>query len=190
MEQLQVAYLLKDALEYKVNSEGKTITLMEDLGLMINVPPGAISDTHSSNEVMVRINACIRGPFELPEEYELASPIFHIEPGTKFAEKPVELSMVHYLDLRDEEACSNLKFISAPFKSETGIVKFKLLEGGAFWPDRRVGKVALQHFCLIGIARKSGSTSESEEGAAGTADLPSTVKPVIRNRSMWLHLSI
>lgn len=181
---LEVVYLKEDALEYKVGCEGKIISLIEDLGIVIDIPPGAISGSHS-NEVIVRINACLRGPFELPEGYELASPIFYIEPGAKFAEKPIELSMVHYLNIRDEQGCRGLQFISAPVQtsSEKATIKFKQLGGGLFWPERRIGKISLQHFCLIGIAfRKSSPTNESEDGRG---DLSPTSRPVLPSKSMW-----
>ena len=153
-----VVYLLKDALDYKVTREGRVISLLEELGIIIEVPPGAISDGHP-HEITIKINACIKGSFQLPEGHELVSPVFHIEPGAKFAEKPVELSIAHFLDVEDKEACAELKFVSAPFDSSNAgavkeIIKFKNLDGGTFLPGGRFGKIALQHFCFIGIAKE------------------------------------
>ena len=185
-EDLKVVYLMKDALEYTVGCEGKIISLVEDLGIMINIPPEATSVSHSK-EVIVRINACIRGPFELPERYTFASPIFHIEPGACFAEKPIELSIVHYLDIQDEQSCSGLQFVSAPVqtRSETATIKFKHLDGGLFWPDRRIGKISLRHFCLIGIAfRQSNITNESEDAVTRRGDSSPTRRPVRPSKSM------
>ena len=183
---LEVVYLNKDALEYKVGCEGKMISLVQDLGIMINIPPEAVSVSHS-NEVIVRINACIRGPFELPEGYEFASPIFHIEPGAKFAEKPIELSMVHYLDVRDQQSCGGLQFISAPVQtgSEKATIKFTHLDGGLFSPNRRIGQISLQHFCLIGIAfRQSNITDENEDAVIRGGDSSPTSRRVHSSKSM------
>lgn len=180
---LEIVHLKKDALEYTVGRQGKVITLVEDLGIMINIPPEAISVSHS-DEVIVRINACIRGPFELPEGYEFASPIFHIEPGAKFAEKPIELSMVHCLDIKDVQGCSGLQFVSAPVQTSNkkATIRFKHLDGGLFTPDRRIGKISLQHFCLIGIAfRQSNITKESEDAVSTRGDSSPTSR---RSKSM------
>ena len=86
----------------------------------------------------------------------------------KFSEKLVELSVVHFIDIEDEEHCSELKFISAPLKQSyyqsedegKGMIRFKCLDGGVFWPGRRMGKISLQHFCLIGIARRKREEGE------------------------------
>ena len=171
---MEVVYLLKDVLEYTVTHEGKVINLLEDLGIIIDVPPGAIPD-HQPNEITIKINACIKGSFQLPEGHELASPVFHIEPGAKFAEKPVELSIVHFLDVEDEEACAELKFVSAHFDESNSdivkeMIKFKNLDGGTFLPGGRFGKIALQHFCFIAIAKGKKSAKKCEEGESNTGE--------------------
>ena len=147
------------------------------MGIVIDVPPGAVPENHP-DDVTIQINACIGGPFELPEGYELSSPIFHIEPGVKFAEKPVELSIVHFIDISNEEQCSELKFISAPFDSsiEEVMIRFKPLDGGVFWPSRRIGKIALQHFCLIGIAHHKSKREESVTSAS-VVEVSSVIRP-------------
>ena len=180
---LEVVYLLQEPLEYQIGQDGKTISLIEDLGIVIDVPPGAVPDDYP-DDVTVKINACIGGPFELPDGSELASPIFHIEPGAKFAEKPVELSMVHFIDIGDEEHCSELKFISAPLKpscqseAEGKEIRLKHLDGGMFWPGRRMGKISLQHFCLIGIARLKHEKGPGEERVkTDTLESSSFIRP-------------
>ena len=178
---LEVVYLLQEPLEYQIGQDGKTIFLIEDLGIIIDVPPGAVPDDHA-DDVTVRINACVSGPFELPDGYELASPIFHIEPGAKFTEKPVELFMVHFIDVGDEEHCGELKFVSAPLKqscqseAEGKGIRLKHLDGGVFWPGRRIGKISLQHFCLIGIARLKHEKGE-ERVTPDTVESSSFIRP-------------
>ena len=172
---------MQESLEYQIGQDGKTVSLIEDLGIVIDVPPGAIPNDHL-DDVTVRINACVSGPFELPDGFELASPIFHIEPGAKFAEKPVELSMVHFIDIGEEEHCSELKFVSAPLKQssrseyERKEIRFKPLDGGMFWPGRRMGKILLQHFCLIGIARLKREKGE-ERVTPDTVESSSFIRP-------------
>lgn len=169
----EIAYLLEESLEYQISRGGKIISLIEELGLVIDVPPGAIPDDHPDDDVILKINACVRGPFELPDQYELASPVFHIEPGVKLAKKPIELSIVHFIDIKDKEDCGELSFVSAPLKQSSGkakregkVLKFKPLERGMFWPGRRIGKIALQHFCLVGIAQSKGEKRTSETAHA------------------------
>lgn len=162
--------MLEDSMEYEVDGKGTVISLIDEMGIAIDVPPGAVSDRHHDNKVTVRINACLGGPFELPEGYELVSPVFHVEPGAEFAEKPVEVSIVHFLntDEDNEERSCELKFVSAPFDFESRAgIKFRQIDGGTFVPGRRIGKISLQHFCYIGVAaKKMVSTSESESSLA------------------------
>ena len=173
-------------MEYRVDKEGKVISLIEEIGITIDVPPGAISDRHHDDEVTVKINVCLRGPFDLPEGYELVSPVYHVEPGVDFAEKPVEVSIVHFLNVKeDKEPRYELKFVSAPapcdISTETtprGCFKFRHLDGGTFLPGRRIGRIALQHFCLIGVAVKH---KMSATDAAKSEDILAT--PRIRDRS-------
>ena len=155
-----VIYLLQESLEYQIGQDGKTISLIEDLGIIVDIPHGAIPSDHP-NDVIIKINTCVSGPFELPDGFELASPVYHIEPGVKFAEKLIELSMVHFINIKDVKQCSELMFISAPPKQSCcqsedegkGTIMFKCLDGGVFWPGRRMGKISLQHFCFIGIVQ-------------------------------------
>ena len=181
---LEVIYLLEESLEYQIGQDGTTISLIKDLGIAVDVPRGAIPADHLQvNDVIVKINACISGPFELPDGCELASPIFHIEPGVKFAEKAVELSMMHFIDLEDEDDCSELTFISAPLlkqngqsesesdQGEKGVIRFKTLDGGMFWPGRRMGKISLQHFCLVGIAQLKREKGEKRDMANSSSIL-------------------
>ena len=178
----EIIYLMKDAMEYRVDHEGKIISLIENLGIIIDIPPGAIPD-HHPDEVIIRINACIRGPFVLPDGYELVTPVFQIEPGAKFADKPVELSMVHFLNIKDESHCSELNFVSAPYKPNSNIkkesIEFKLLDGGKFRPGSRIGRIALQHFCLIGIVKQKDCKQSTMAGEAS-----STMRPAIPSKSM------
>ena len=173
---------MKDALECTVDHEGKLISLIENLGIVIDIPPGAISD-HHPDEINIRINVCITGPFVLPEGYELITPVFHIEPGTEFADEPVELSMVHFLNIKNESHCSELSFISAPCKQNSSIekesIEFKLLDGGKFRPGSRIGRIALQHFCLIGIAKQKDCKQSTKTGEASSA-----MRPAIPSKSM------
>jgi hypothetical protein len=113
----------------------------------------------------------------------------------KFAEKLVELSMAHFIDIVDEEDCSELTFISAPIKkicpSEGDgdsegkeMIRFKHLDGGTFWPGRRIGKISLQHFCLIGIAQLKREKGEKRDKVKLSSILRS--KPAAANQSQFM----
>ena len=180
---------MEESLEYQIGQDGTTISLIEDLGIIVDVPRGALPADHL-DDVTIKINVCISGPFELPDGYELASPIFHIEPGVKFAEKVVELLMVHFIDLEDEDDCSELTFVSAPLlkqncqsesdREEKGMIRFKCLNGGMFWPGRRIGKISLQHFCLIGIAqlkREKGEKGDMAKSSSILRPKPAALSP-------------
>ena len=105
-------------------------------------------------ECEINIKASLSGPFELPEDLELLSPVFWISALCKF-QKLVTLQIQHCAS-RDEASFPNLNFISTKRSQKTLTYTFKQLDGGRFSAHSSYGGIQLSHFCGVAIAGKKG----------------------------------
>ena len=106
-------------------------------------------------ECRINIKASLSGPFELPEDLDLLSPVFWISALCKF-EMLVSLEIQHCAS-RDEASFTDLNFISAKCSQKELPYTFKQLDGGRFPADSSYGSIQLSHFSGIGIAGKKGT---------------------------------
>ena len=118
---------------------------------------------------------CCSGPFQLPDGYELASPMFLISPSFKFADE-ITIKMEHFVRLEDEECCDEMLFLSAPTtphrSSESNKEPnylCKVLGKGIFLPGQQWGKIALTHFCFLGICRGLRKRCRQSSTGQGTS---------------------
>ena len=102
------------------------------------------------DECRVNIKGSLSGPFQLPEDSDLLSPVFWISALCKF-ENPVTLGIQHCAS-RDEASFVDLNFISAKCSQKTLPYTFKQLDGGRFSTDSSYGSIQLSHFSGFGIA--------------------------------------
>ena len=128
----------------------KEFSLSEWVGYGLRL--GASKDSLPTDMEQCRINikASLSGPFELPEDSELLSPVFWISALCKF-EKPVTLQIQHCAS-RDEASFADLNFISTKCSQKTLPYTFKQLDGGRFPADSSYGIIRLSHFSGFGIA--------------------------------------
>ena len=103
-------------------------------------------------ECRINIRASLSGPFQLPEDSDLLSPVFWISALCKF-KKPVTLEIQHCAS-RDEASFAGLNFISAKCSQKTLPYTFKQLDGGKFPTDSSYGSIQLSHFSGIGVTGK------------------------------------
>ena len=80
-------------------------------GIELRIPGRAIKKGHSIEFV---IQACIEGPFELPDNISLATPVFLIKPHYEF-QKAVTLLMDAFISL---ESRDQLVFLTSPAKPQ------------------------------------------------------------------------
>ena len=106
-------------------------------------------------ECRINIKASLSGPFQLPEDSDLLSPVFWISALCKF-EKLVTLEIQHCAS-RDEASFADLNFISTKCSQRELPYIFKQLDGGRFPADSSYGSIQLSHFSGIGIAGKKGT---------------------------------
>ena len=128
------------------------------MGISLYIPK------HSPNFVN-DIRPCFSGPFELPDGYEPASPAYLILHNEVHLQKDVTMRMNHYANLRSQEDCECMRFLSASstpeYRDSQPVYAFKEMLGskGTFKPGDQVGEVLLQHFCF-GITGKRKRNSE------------------------------
>ena len=106
-------------------------------------------------ECTINIKASLSGPFKLPEDFDLLSPVFWISAPCKF-KKPVTLEIQHCAS-RDEASFADLNFISTKCSQKELPYIFKQLDGGKFPADSSYGSIQLSHFSGNGIAGKKGT---------------------------------
>lgn len=122
-------------------------------GIELQIPGRAVKKGHS---IEFMIQGCIEGPFELPDNVSLATPVFLIKPHYKF-QKAVTLLVDAFISLH---SCKELVFLTSPVKPQVD-------KGGAHWDfvinetvpqitddDSRI-MVEVEEFCLLcfGIRR-------------------------------------
>ena len=142
-----------------MTSVGAHINWKDEIGVQFDIPPGAVPE---GRELNLEVWPCTNGPFQLPDDYELASPIFLISPSFEFLSN-VTLTMSHFSKLETEEDCQRMVFLSAPTtpnvrETDNGyFYQFKPLRKGIFSPHLEYGQVSLTHFCLLASGRKRKS---------------------------------
>lgn len=148
---------------HTVTSAGACINWRQEIGVEFDIPTGAVLE---GNKLELNVWPCHNGPFQLPEHYELASPVFLISPSFQFSSK-ISLKMCHFSNLETVEDCETMTFLSAPATPHASEAQkepeylFKELKEGVFEPDQDYGQILLKHFCLTGVGRKRKQSSSS-----------------------------
>ena len=142
-----------------ITSKGAGMDLL-DHGISISIPQQRLGGSVDSVDLL--INPCLSGPFILPDGYELASPVYVIEPSQQgVLQKPCTVRIQHYISLQNERDCDGMTFISAKIAPQTrwfGPYDFKEVKGykQTFTPNSQVGEIELHHFCCLACARRFG----------------------------------
>lgn len=152
-------------LTYNLTSAEATFDHLEDLGISASVPENSVHSEDTSSDVVIQ--PCFTGPFQLPDDYEQASPAFLINHGKICFQKAVTIKMCHYVNLKSEEDCKSMAFFTASFTPKyVGSKPFYVCQkmpktNDVFKPGQQVGETTCQHFCFIIIGQnkqQSGRT--------------------------------
>ena len=128
-----------------------------------DIPPCAVPE---GKELELTVWPCHDGPFHLPEDYELASPVFLVSPSFEFSCE-INLTMYHFSNLETEEDCERMVFLSSPtapnmkLAGEKPAYQFRVLGRGVFKPHRNYGQISLTHFCNVGAGRRKRKKQSS-----------------------------
>lgn len=146
--------LSKYCAEKVVDSNGATIT---GEGIRLTVPQYAIQPGDS---VTIALQACLDGPFVLPDDTVLVSPVYRIAPPCIFRQDVI-LTIEHFAELETLEDCNEIVFITSPTKpklrphKEEAYWKFKNLHiKPECKPKSQRGNIYLSHFCLGALGRR------------------------------------
>ena len=151
-------------LKQLVTSAGVHITSWrEEIGVEFDIPPGAVPE---GKELELTVWPCSDGPFHLPEDYELASPVLLVSPSFEFS-REINLTMCHFSNLEMEEDCERMVFLSSPTTPNMKLARgkpayqFRVLGKGVFKPHRNYGQISLTHFCNVGAGRRKRKKQSS-----------------------------
>ena len=140
--------------------------LLDDHGISISIPEQRLMGSVDSVDLLIR--PCLSGPFILPDGYELASPVYVIEPSQQgVLQKPCTVRIQHYIRLQNERDCDGMTFIAANIAPNTrwfGPYDFKEVKSSkqTFTPNSQVGEIELHHFCCLACARWFGKLLDFE----------------------------
>ena len=149
----------EDATKESLTSSAKSINL-ENVGISLSIPEDALPSTDPPPEV--QIQPCFSGPWEVPENLELVSPAYIVEPSREVVfRKEVLVKIRHHANLETEEDCKNMVFLSASttpeYRDGRPVYVFQEIAGvkGLFRPKEKqpAGEIALKNFCILGIFR-------------------------------------
>ena len=144
-----------------VTSEGASI-LWTDIGVEFDIPRGAVP---KGKELQLSVWPTMTGPYSLPEDCSLASPVYLIKPAFEFL-CDITVKIYHFCCLETEQQCEDMFFISSPLIPSVveGIpqYKFKVLSKGSFEHLKTYGSVSLRHFCYKSVSKRKRKRSGSE----------------------------
>ena len=140
-------------MDYVVSTKGCSFE-WKGYGLRLNISRDCLPD--GMEECRINIKLSLSGPFQLPEDSELLSPVFWISALCKF-KKPVTLEIQHCASRHQEACVSDLTFVSTKCSQKVLPYIFKRLDGGRFPADSPYGSLQLSHFSGIGITGRKSS---------------------------------
>ena len=153
---------LGDPWQETVTSEGKVISWDDDIGIRFSIPPGAVPE---GEKLHLTVRPCLNGPFVLPQDHDLASPMYLIQPACDFKEE-VELSMSHFANIKSDDDIESMTFVlaqSKPVRGRSGPeYRLRVFQNGVFRETKSSGTISLKHFCLLGVGRKRAHSEDDD----------------------------
>lgn len=149
-----------------ITSEGDHIE-WKDAGISITVPHKAVPER---KQLDLTVQLCLYGPFNMPEGYEPASPVYLITCPFSFSKK-VHITLEHFYSLQNEENCKHMAFLSASstpaLQGSNFAYNFKEIQGakGVFRVGERVATISLKHFCALRIGRKRRHSGQEDSNS-------------------------
>lgn len=143
-----------------ITSSETTFNHLEDMGISIYFPESALSS--DEEPLKLHIRPCLSGRFELPSDYDSASPAYFIWCSKKIKfQKDITLKIHHYASLESEKHCKDMTFLSASLPPECcresrPVYTFKKIPGtkGVFRSGDQVGEITLRHFCAVILGKR------------------------------------
>ena len=116
-------------------------------GLKLSIPEDSLPT--DMEQCRINVKASLSGPFQLPEDSDLLSPVFWISALCKF-KNPVTLEIQHCAS-RDEASFADLNFVFTKCSQKELPYIFKQFDEGRLPADSSYGSIQLRHFSGIGV---------------------------------------
>ena len=164
----------------------------EEIGIEFVIPPEAVP---KGKQLELSVWPCVTTPFQFPEGYDAASPVYLITPSFEFSCN-VTLKMYHFCATDTAEDCKSMTFLTSPAtlhsreKKQQPQYQFKVLDKGVFNPGEEYGSVSLKHFCLsaVGVKRKKSSHSRAPSTKRQRGIICSVLVYVHRVMYMYIYI--
>ena len=122
-------------------------------GICLSILPGAIGINDCPE---ISLQACICGPFHLPESLQFVSPVYLIRPHYVF-HKSVTLTFKVFSELDLEEDRRHLRFVTSSYKRDAADKELRLMFKSqkselSFDVKRKMITIEIKHFCFPAIA--------------------------------------
>ena len=137
-----------------VSSEAHIITFGpgKEGSAKLLIPNGAIPQ---GQELQVRYAYLLDGPFSIPENYNIVSPVLYIDYNTSHVKKPLELQLDHWYAGKDRQ--KNMTFLKAPhIAHKGGVFPFTKYSQGSFSDKEQFAALNLEKdLCCVVVAVKN-----------------------------------
>ena len=120
----------------------------EDHGFKLHIPLNALPE--GTPDCLINIKVCLAGQFELPDGYELVSPVYWVATPVRFT-KPVTVETQHCANFSNP---GQLHFVRTNCTQKSLPYKFKIIDGGTFTLGSKHGALSATHFSGIGVAKQ------------------------------------
>ena len=143
-------YFAKDCVKQVIDCKGGTVCGRE---IKLEVPENAL---HKFESVAIEMQACLGGPFDIPDDVTLVSPVFKITPHFTFL-REVSLTITHFANLESAKDCEELVLLTSPAECDPETKRWvftKCPTRPECSPGSREATVHLSHFSLWALARK------------------------------------
>ena len=79
-------------------------------GIQLRIPPNAFQ-----RSINISLQGCVSGPFILPDDIQLASPVFLVRctPQRRFQQQSI-LTLQHFVHLQNREECEKMVLLTSP----------------------------------------------------------------------------
>ena len=147
-DQLQGVHVVAEHC-FEVEGDEAQSLKWEELGFWMYIPRNALL---AYERCIVFVKAIIAGDFLFPEGTEPVSAVYAIFLSREFR-KPVRLELQHCVFLERHGQSKFMSYAVAPHNQSSPPYRFKLVAGGAFYPNSFYGTIEQEHFCFACIVR-------------------------------------
>ena len=115
------------------------------------IPTGAIPP---GQELEIRYAILLVGPFSIPEDCHVVSPILYIDYDTSLLKKPLQLCLNHWYAGKNRQ--KNMTFLKSPHATNESLVfPLEKRSQGSFSDDEQFAVLTLDDLCFVCLAVES-----------------------------------